>query len=144
MSKTADLLGQKFGHLAVVEWGGYSGESPRRSVWVCRCDCGEECLVLAGNLRRAKYCSPLCRMRWADNAGYRAAHERVRCRMGRAGNYTCSCGAQAQEWAYDHTDPNEMTGVSAGFEVVYSLDPDHYKPMCCSCHRKYDAELEVA
>lgn len=73
---------------------------------------------------------------------YRRAHEIVRNRRGAASCYPCSnCGAQADEWAYDHMDDRQMVMPldalqHAGFP--YSLDVNHYHPMCRSCHRTAD------
>lgn len=58
MSKLADLTGQRFGRLVVLERSGTykSKASGKRTytqpVWLCKCDCGQEAYVLAGNLRR--------------------------------------------------------------------------------------------
>jgi hypothetical protein len=60
-----------------------------------------------------------------DDAGYRAAHERVRRAFGAAEEHTCLCGKQAQDWSYDG-----LTG--------YSLDINEYTALCTSCHCKRD------
>ncbi len=73
--------------------------------------------------------------------GYHAAHYRVRAARGFPGDHSCACGAQAQEWAYGHTDPNELTqkgGQNDGQK--YSLDPSFYEPMCLPCHRGKDCK----
>ena len=48
-----DLTGQRFGRLTVLERDGsytlYSGDSV--PTWVCKCDCGTECIVMGRNLR---------------------------------------------------------------------------------------------
>ena len=52
--KKTDLLGQKFGKLTVID----EATSIRTksgnvmAMWKCRCDCGNECVVLANNLKR--------------------------------------------------------------------------------------------
>ena len=48
----------------------------------------------------------------------------------------CLCGVEGwtMQWAYDHKDPNELTGRNG----VYSLDIDHYMPLCRPCHRRFD------
>lgn len=73
-----------------------------------------------------------------DRVTYSGAHIRVRRIRGRVSTHVCGCGAQAQEWAYDHADENELVGVTAGREAPYSADPSHYVPMCRSCHRTSD------
>jgi hypothetical protein len=49
--------------------------------------------------------------------------------------HLCPCGAQAKDWAYMHTDPDEMEGVtSKGARAWFSVKPEHYEP----CHTKMD------
>lgn len=76
-----------------------------------------------------------------DAATYQNVHQRMKNRKGRAADYPChnGCGSQAHEWAYDHQDPDEkicLTGEATG--CLYSLKPEHYVPMCRSCHRTLD------
>ena len=48
--------------------------------------------------------------------------------------YSCvSCGEQAQEWSFQYPP---------GWSVRYSDDPNDYAPMCRSCHRKFDLEVD--
>lgn len=49
----ADLTGQRFGKLVVVEWVG-------NSRWRCQCDCGGSSLVLTANLKRGNTASCGC------------------------------------------------------------------------------------
>ena len=74
-----------------------------------------------------------------SNIKYRGAHMRVWRARGKADQYTCECGAQAQQWAYDNTDPDEKVGTSNGVTVLYSTNPDRYAPLCIPCHRTHDA-----
>lgn len=72
-----------------------------------------------------------------DDAGYAAAHDRVKQDRGRAADHSCvQCGKQARDWAYDGKDPDERQGE--GRRNAYSLDPAHYQPFCRSCHMKHD------
>jgi hypothetical protein len=43
MGKINDLTGQRFGYLTVVSLSGINKH--RRSIWLCRCDCGNEITV---------------------------------------------------------------------------------------------------
>ena len=54
MSKTKDLTGIKFGRLTVIERvEDYISPSGRhRSKWLCKCDCGNEVIVMGNNLSR--------------------------------------------------------------------------------------------
>jgi hypothetical protein len=49
MAKQSDLAGQKFGRLTALESLGFDVKS-KGYAWKCRCDCGTETRVLAGNL----------------------------------------------------------------------------------------------
>lgn len=71
-----------------------------------------------------------------DGTSYVQCHIRVHKTRGRAAEHQCRhCDRQAAEWAYDHTDPDELTSDKG---QAYSLDPEHYLPLCRSCHRKFD------
>lgn len=70
---------------------------------------------------------------------YDGVHARIARARGKASEHTCSCGAQAKDWAYDHSDPNELTGRGG----PYSLDIMRYDPMCQSCHQLLDRGAEV-
>jgi hypothetical protein len=129
-----DLTGQRFGLLTVLRREDHK--------WLCLCDCGAETLVRVGDLNRGTATS--CgnrRHRWADDAGYSAAHGRVRHRRGSASLHLCvDCGKQAKHWSYDRLDENERTsdlpGPSLG--APYSLDPSHYVARCVPCHKTFD------
>lgn len=51
MNKFIDLTNKKFGKLTAIE---YKGRNKSGGVWRCLCDCGNEVLVLGGNLRKGK------------------------------------------------------------------------------------------
>lgn len=63
MSKLIDLTGQRFGRLVVIEPCGRSKD--RHIMWLCRCDCGNEVVVTASNLKKSntKSCGCLRRER---------------------------------------------------------------------------------
>ena len=69
---------------------------------------------------------------------YRQAHRRIEIDRGKASQYVCVCGSTAEQWAYQHNDPNEQIGISKGKTAPYSLDTNNYMPMCRSCHTSYD------
>lgn len=48
--KFKDLTGMRFGRLVVLEYAGVN--SANLSLWKCKCDCGNECIVLAKTLLR--------------------------------------------------------------------------------------------
>ena len=45
-----DLTGQKFGRLTVVNRAGTGKD--KQVLWLCKCDCGSNCIVFASNLRK--------------------------------------------------------------------------------------------
>jgi hypothetical protein len=71
-----------------------------------------------------------------DQVSYGGMHVRVTKAKGPASANLCPCGAQANEWAYDHSDPDERRDPTHG--CAYSVDIDRYAPMCWSCHRRFD------
>jgi hypothetical protein len=73
-----------------------------------------------------------------DNPDYLHAHYRVRVARGRADTHVCGggCGKTAQEWAYDNADPHELTDPKGR---PYSKNIEHYRSLCRSCHRRFDA-----
>lgn len=100
------------------------------------------------NATRAKkdYNTPLERSRRMMRRGvpsYGTAHVRMRRDRGRASGYTCiGCGATAADWAYDHADPEERFCTITG--NAFSVDAEHYDPMCRSCHVTLDRNQPVA
>lgn len=69
---------------------------------------------------------------------YNGAHRRVYRAKGTASGHACiCCGQQAQSWAYDHLDADELTGEDG----PYSTNPDHYHPLCWPCHNRMDKSL---
>lgn len=70
---------------------------------------------------------------------YSAVHERLRKSRGRAAEHVCECGQPARQWAYDGSDPNELSDTDHGRPVTYSADLSRYVPMCVSCHRRLDS-----
>lgn len=76
---------------------------------------------------------------------YSATHQRLRKTRGSATDLACvACQGPAHEWAYDRTDPEELTAPWNGKTVTYSADIDHYQPMCKGCHWKLDHPDEAA
>ena len=48
MGKFVDLTGQRFGRLVVIKL--LTSKGTKRLKWLCKCDCGNECVVLGHNL----------------------------------------------------------------------------------------------
>ena len=49
MSKLIDMTGQKIGRLLVLERA--ENDKDGKAMWKCRCDCGNDCVVLGAYLR---------------------------------------------------------------------------------------------
>lgn len=81
--------------------------------------------------------------RGAD-AGYSAAHRRVAAAKGSAAGLVCACGAPTTDWAYDNLDPDERWGQNGPCVCAYSLDIEHYVPMCRRCHKRMDVARRQA
>jgi len=157
-----DLTGVTFGRLTVVSEAERvgSGRSTQRR-WNCVCACSGQTVVLQTSLRSGTTRSCGCLQRASAAAGltarnqsraqsvdvpaYGTVHNRLRREYGPASGYTCvECGAQADDWSYDHTDPLEVTGLDHGHLRPYSLEPGHYEPRCRSCHKIFDrAQCEL-
>lgn len=70
---------------------------------------------------------------------YHQIHQRLKRERGRAAERDCAhCGDQAAHWAYDRKDPDEIKGIAYGRRVTWSLDRNHYIPLCGPCHRELD------
>src|SRR5690242_11030579 len=53
---------------------------------------------------------------------YTGMHLRIRYARGKATAYSCvQCNGPAQEWSYDHADPDEVMGDNNGKMLPYSL-----------------------
>lgn len=78
---------------------------------------------------------------WKGNdAGYEAAHWRVKNIHGSARINTCiDCGEMADDWSYDGLDPEEKQDPIHG--CWYSLKINHYQARCRECHRQYDKKI---
>ncbi|VEW13547.1 Uncharacterised protein [Brevibacterium casei] len=130
-----DLTGRRFGTLTATARRG-------DGMWELRCDCGNPTTARASALNRGDklHCEDISLHRRRDDAGYRAAHDRVRRDRGKASEHACTdCGSQAQQWSYDHEDPNECYAEDLSLSpVAYSLDVNHYQPRCIPCHKRFD------
>jgi hypothetical protein len=74
-----------------------------------------------------------------DEVGYHGMHSRIHRSLGRAANYKCfSCPSQASQWSYNHLDPSERIEIEHGREYPFSTNVEFYRPLCLSCHVKFD------
>jgi hypothetical protein len=64
-------------------------------------------------------------------------HVAVVAARGKAAEHRCpECGAPADVWSYDNSDPRELTDPATG--SAYSPDPARYQPKCRSDQRRAD------
>ena len=137
-----DITGQRFGMLVATEQAGLSAHGWS---WTCICDCGNITTVLVGNLTpgNSTTCGDRSIHYRTDDAGYHAAHNRVRHERGRASSHRCvDCGGAAYHWSYNHQDPDERItdGDHRWPGMPYSLDTRYYEPRCASCHSTFDRD----
>lgn len=70
--KALELTGQRFGMLTVIERAGsYRHDTAQFATWLCRCNCGNEKIVIGANLKagRTKSCGCMMgRYRCSKNA----------------------------------------------------------------------------
>jgi len=113
--------------------------SPRWRGGPKACICGRPKALVAGTCFRCRDQRGENNGRWAGDAiGYEQAHARVQRVHGAATSHTCVlCANPADHWAYDRADPDEKYGGKSG-RAPYSLDISHYRPMCVSCHKRFD------
>jgi hypothetical protein len=98
--KIMDLVGRRFGRLTVIKEAGRNQRGQVR--WLCRCDCGNEKIVLADNLRSGSTKSCGCQQHnnhstLIDLTGRRFGRLLVLRRNGSISNYAawicqCDCG----------------------------------------------------
>lgn len=146
-----------------------SGQEPTLGLEVQRCPrCEQELPETAYHPdkwgKRGHYCRPCIleyKRRWRRARGvgprkpkaprapkprtysttYRAVHKQVQRVRGHASTHPCiHCCGKAEEWAYDHADPDALVGkTDRGITVEYSTDPTRYLPLCKPCHSRFDA-----
>lgn len=136
-----NLSGKVFGRLTVIERAENQGV---QAAWLCRCECGTSVVVTGTRLRAGVFQSCGC-----DRPGlnYYYCHTLVRRSRGSARLLSCvDCGGLAEEWSYNHQDPNEIVGVVKigrhTYPATYSADPEFYDPRCRLCHRAFDRNFK--
>lgn len=70
-----------------------------------------------------------------DDVRYHAVHARLRSQRGLASEHFCTCGAQAEDWAFC---PTETTVFRETDGLLYSTDLSAYVPLCGRCHKELD------
>lgn len=72
-------------------------------------------------------------------SAYAVVHYLLRQHQGPASDRRCvECDRMARHWAYDHEDVFERLDVSTTPPLIFSVNFDHYQPMCQPCHWRLD------
>ncbi|MEV4492713.1 hypothetical protein AB0K04_21670 [Micromonospora coxensis] len=131
--------GNVYGSLTLVER--IEGSEARA---LFRCECGNVKALQINNVTRGVTTNCADRTNHPDPRRvelltYDGAHNRVKALKGSASLYLCRCGKQAEQWAYSHADYDERAMIK-GREArkPYSINPDHYVPLCRPCHTRFD------
>lgn len=147
-----ELTGQRFGSWRALRPG--RAAQDRHAQWLCICDCGNTALVRTGYLTGgySTRCRS-CAIRVAQAARtlpdaevtYNAVHFRLRDQRGRASVHTCACGERAEQWAYQHGDPQERMSLMPRSRrparlLGFTPNLDAYAPMCAPCHIRLDLQ----
>lgn len=72
---------------------------------------------------------------------YRSAHQRVQRDRGKANQYPCfwhDCKNIADEWCYNHKDPNVLLEIKNNRKKEYSLSSEYYLALCKRHHEYFD------
>lgn len=62
--RVVDISGQRFGRLTVIERFGHNG---KRITWLCKCDCGNEKIVIGEDLKNGSTKSCGCLFKEGNN-----------------------------------------------------------------------------
>jgi hypothetical protein len=139
------MAGDRFGSLVLVD---YVARDKSGSRALFRCDCGAEKEIAVRNVTAGvtTHCAdrtyhPDPRHKGAE-VTYDGMHNRVSRERGPASQHTCvACGEQADHWAYDHGDPDQLCqqwGKEKG--RVFPSSIEYFEPRCRSCHIRWDAQ----
>lgn len=81
MGKIVDLKGQRFGRLLVIEYNGKSKTG--KAKWLCRCDCGNEKIIISTSLKQneTKSCGCLRKEIVSHTAKKHAKHNKTKTRI---------------------------------------------------------------
>ena len=107
-----DLTGQKFNHLKVIRKA--DNQNGKYTLWICRCDCGNETIAKADELRSGHKKSCGClkhRLHAPDMTGQRFGRLTVLKRAGTKNRHSlwrcqCDCGKKTDVRSIDLTSGN--------------------------------------
>ena len=115
MRKIEDLEGKRFGKLVVVKFIGYkqTKSSGNRSIWECKCDCGNIKNVLRDNLvsGRTKSCGCLKKENlnnWNNNTKRKYKRKRLQNTYDLTGEYGIGYTRNGKEFYFDLEDYDKI------------------------------------
>jgi len=146
-NKIIDLTGQRFNQLIVIKLFGqnYMGMTE----WLCKCDCGNETIVLSNNLRRGntkscgclhkKSASKLCKKRNVEGEnspgyidGRTKAIYKLKEQIRKRDNYICqNCGITQKEHKKKYSRILDVHHIDRDNT---NNDPENMITLCRSCH----------
>ncbi|AXQ61114.1 hypothetical protein SEA_HANK144_61 [Streptomyces phage Hank144] len=110
--------------------------------WIVTCDCGATVSKFQAGVTDggSPHCGDREKHPRGKNNSYGYIHMKVKRQRGSASKQVCvDCGGSAQDWSYDHKDPDEIVGPNRkGGESIFSLKVEHYEPRCKPCHYRFD------
>lgn len=152
--------------LAVAPDATLYASEPGHHFFAMPCPCGvttyvHHRMLLAGHFKGCCSCYPgpvtdeawdlaarSARLIGGTRSPYEAAHLVMRRLFGPARFYPCSCGRQADQWAYSNHSPDETLEiiVTPRWRGVrrFSRCPSDYTPLCFACHRVADSAWRSA
>jgi len=141
-----DLVGQKFGRLVVVGDSGKRG-SDGSIMWKCQCECGNDHLAVAGNLKSGQVSSCGCFSSEQSAARRKAAAKPpVRCKVEGCANDVSKgghgyCGKHAQRMRR-HADHSYVTPEEQRRESNRDAQLSRVKAVKPNTYRKYHGQHE--
>ena len=127
MPKKLELAGQKFGRLLVLyEYGRAKNGAV---LWLCRCECGNECVVCSADLKNqhTQSCGCLNRDRTREchtTHGLTTKHRRLYYSILRHFKWISDSSSVYQGWTIDPRYPNNAQGVANFCLDLIELQPE--------------------
>jgi len=150
--KLIDEIGKRYGRLAVIERGpDDKSYGTTRTMWLCRCDCGNETLVPGGSLRAGSIKSCGCQHPLPEGkAAFNALMSNLRGRARKLGLDFSLTDYQVRQLIhsccfYCGVQPYQVKKIRGNGNLIYNgLDrinnhlgytPDNVVPCCGRCNR---------
>lgn len=115
MEYKIDLVGQKYGKLTVLSYAGkkQSGKNQKKTMWLCKCECGNEKVIAGAELRNGSTMSCGC------------FHKKMVGDINRTHNLSSKCGRLYPLWKsikYRCNNPNNKSYKNYGGRGIKVCD----------------------